>query len=90
MKKLQDFWQAICRKWCKYRANWKERQYNRVHRQAVRESRRAVQVREFNDEVYICLNGVPMLTEADTKADILMALTAARRNYVFYKISQYE
>lgn len=90
MKKLQDFWQAICRKGCKYRANWKERQYNRVHRQAVKESRRAVQVREFNDEVYICLNGIPMLTEADTKADILMALIAARRNYVFYKISQYE
>lgn len=45
-------------------------------------SRKAVQVREFKGEVFVCFEGVPILPADGLKWDIATTLDVARETYV--------
>lgn len=48
------------------------------------DARRAVQVREFGGEVFVCMDGVPMLPVDGLKWDLPTVLNVSREAYVKY------
>jgi hypothetical protein len=48
------------------------------------DARRAVQVREFGGEVFVCMDGVPMLPVDGLKWDLPTVLDVSREAYVKY------
>lgn len=50
----------------------------------VMDARRAVQVREFGGEVFVCMDGVPMLPVDGLKWDLPTVLDVSREAYVKY------
>lgn len=51
----------------------------------VMDARRAVQVREFGGEVFVCMDGVPMLPVDGLKWDLPTALDVSREAYIKYR-----
>lgn len=49
------------------------------------EAREAVQVMEFNGELYACVNGVPLFGVGDIKGTLPEAVAKARQNYKDWK-----
>lgn len=49
------------------------------------EAREAVQVMEFNGELYVCVNGVPLFGVGDLKSTLPEAVAKARQNYKDWK-----
>lgn len=49
------------------------------------EAREAVQVMEFNGELYACVNGVPLFGVGDIKGTLPEAVAHARQNYKDWK-----
>ena len=49
------------------------------------EAREAVQVMEFNGELYACVNGVPLFGVDDIKGTLPEAVAHARQNYKDWK-----
>lgn len=68
---------------------WHERRAERIEaeRQALLdvEARHAVQVMEFNGELYACVNGVPLFGVSDINGTLLEAVAKARQNYKDWK-----
>lgn len=68
---------------------WHERRAERIEaeRQAQLdvEARHAVQVMEFNGELYACVNGVPLFGVGDIKGTLPEAVAKARQNYKDWK-----
>lgn len=64
---------------------WHEQRAERIEaeRQALldAEARKAVQVMEFNGELYACVNGVPLFGVGDIKGTLPEAVAHARQNY---------
>lgn len=81
MKTIKEFWRSLRR-----HISAKREQQRR--RTAELESLHALQIREYDNKVYICLDGVPLLTENHLKTDIVSALWEARDNYVSYKLNK--
>lgn len=49
------------------------------------EARKAVQVMEFNGELYACVNGVPLFGVSDINGTLPAAVAKARQNYKDWK-----
>ena len=68
---------------------WHERRAERIEaeRQALLdvEARNAVQVMEFNGELYACVNGVPLFGVSDINGTLPEAVAQARQNYNDWK-----
>ena len=68
---------------------WHERRAERIEaeRQALLdvEARHAVQVMEFNGELYACVNGVPLFGVGDINGTLPEAVAKARQNYKDWK-----
>lgn len=64
---------------------WHEQRAERIEaeRQALldAEARKAVQVMEFNGELFACVNGVPLFGVDDIKGTLPEAVAHARQNY---------
>ena len=68
---------------------WHEKRAERIEaeRQAQLdvEARNAVQVMEFNGELYACVNGVPLFGIGDIRGTLPEAVANARQNYKDWK-----
>ena len=68
---------------------WHERRAERIEaeRQALLdvEARNAVQVMEFNGELYACVNGVPLFGVSDINGTLPECVAKARQNYKDWK-----
>lgn len=68
---------------------WHEKHAERIEaeRQAAldAEARNAVQVMEFNGELYACVNGVPLFGVGEIKGTLPEAVAKARQNYKDWK-----
>ena len=68
---------------------WHEQRAERIEaeRQAQLdvEARNAVQVMEFNGELYACVNGVPLFGVSDISGTLPEAVAKARQNYKDWK-----
>lgn len=68
---------------------WHEQHAERIEaaRQAQLdvEARHAVQVMEFNGELYACVNGVPLFGVSDINGTLPEAVAKARQNYKDWK-----
>lgn len=68
---------------------WHEEHAARIDakRQALldAEARQAVQVMEFNGELYTCVNGIPLFGVNDIKGTLPEAVANARKNYKDWK-----
>ena len=68
---------------------WHEKRAERIEaeRQALLdvEARNAVQVMEFNGELYACVNGVPLFGVSDINGTLPEAVAKARQNYKDWK-----
>lgn len=68
---------------------WHEQRAERIEaeRQAQLdvEARNAVQVMEFNGELYACVNGVPLFGVSDINGTLPDAVAKARQNYKDWK-----
>lgn len=68
---------------------WHEQRAERIEaeRQAQLdvEARNAVQVMEFNGELYACVNGVPLFGVSDINGTLPEAVAKARQNYKDWK-----
>lgn len=54
-------------------------------RAIARESERAVQLREFNGSVYICLNDIPVIKGEHVSGDIVNAVKSVREAWMLWK-----
>ena len=68
---------------------WHEQRAEHIEaeRQALldAEARKAVQVMEFNGELFACVNGVPLFGVGDLKGTLPEAVANARKNYKDWK-----
>ena len=72
-------------------AERKTRRQRRHDRQLWEDAQQRIQVREFDDRVYICMDNVPLLDTDildNFAADVVEILTDARANYVSYQNRQ--
>lgn len=60
------------------------RRQHRLEVSTCLQSAHDVQLKEFDDSVYICLNGVPLIHSEQLKSDIVETLHEARMNYQRY------
>lgn len=69
-------------------AERKQRRRVRHDRQLWEDAQQRIQVREFEDHVYICMDNVPLLDTDildNFAADVVEILSDARANYVAYQ-----
>lgn len=68
---------------------WHEQRAERIetkrHAQLDAEAREAVQVMEFNGELFVSMNGVPLLAVYDLNETLLEVVSHARQNYKDWK-----
>lgn len=68
---------------------WHEQRAERIEAQRQAqldvEERHAVQVMEFNGELYACVNGVPLFGVSDINGTLPEAVAKARQNYKDWK-----
>lgn len=68
---------------------WHEQRADRIEaaRQAQldAEAREAVQVMEFNGDLFVCVNGVPLFGVSDIKGTLPEAVAKARKSYKDWK-----
>lgn len=55
-----------------------------------RESKRAVQLREFGGDIYICLNGVPVVSGEHISGDMVLAVEEARKAWARWREEEAE
>ena len=73
---------------------WWEKISEEAHRQKVlkheqnikREALSRLQAREFEGEIYLCFDNVPIIQEADLAGDLGYELEAAREHYLEYRL----
>lgn len=51
---------------------------------AIKEASDKVQIREYNNEIYICINNVPVITQDQTNQPLTTLLTRIRQNAASY------
>ena len=68
---------------------WHERHAERIEaeRQALldAEAREAVQVMEFNGELYVSIHGIPLFGQSDLSDDLTEAVASGRKAYKDWK-----
>lgn len=73
---------------------WWEKISEEAHRQKVlkhernikREALSRLQAREFEGEIYLCFDNVPIIQEVDLVSDLGSVLTDAREHYLEYRL----
>lgn len=53
------------------------------------EANRRIQAREFEDDIYICMDGMPLLLPSDIGGDICGTIANMRDCYVYYKMAEH-
>lgn len=66
-------------------AAYKKAAAEKKNRAIARESERAVQVREFDGSVYICLNDIPVIKGEYVSGDIVSAVKCVRQAWIQWK-----
>lgn len=70
---------------CGIRRQRAERRKAAAECRMVMDARRAVQVREFCGEVFVCVDGVPVLPADGLKWDLPTVLDVSREAYIKYR-----
>lgn len=73
---------------------WWEKISEEAHRQKVlkhernikREALSRLQAREFEGEIYLCFDNVPIIQEVDLAEDLGCAIETAREHYLEYRL----
>lgn len=73
---------------------WWKKVSEEAHRQKVikhernikREALSRLQAREFEGEIYLCFDNVPLIQEVDLVSDLGCALADAREHYLEYRL----
>ena len=60
-----------------------KRQYAKMSK-AIQEASDKVQIREYNNEIYICINNVPVVTQDQTNQPLTTILNQIRQNIAAY------
>ncbi len=66
--------------------------YEAKHERQLRaEADRRIQVREFEDDIYVSIDGIPLLLPNDIseRDDICDTIANMRDRYVYYKMEEY-
>ena len=74
---------------------WWEKISEEAHRQKVlkhernikREALSRLQAREFEGDIYLCFDNVPIIQEVDLVEDLGYVLETARENYLEYRLT---
>lgn len=66
-------------------AAWLRGMRGRRAERRMADARRAVQVREFCGEVFVCMDGVPVVPADGMKWDLPTVLDVAREAYIKYR-----
>lgn len=77
MKRLKEFFENIA-------ARHEKSRRERRRRTLEREASELIQVRNHNGKLYICLNGVPVLSVNELSGDLLDMVRDMRVNYVLW------
>ncbi len=77
MKRLKEIFENMA-------ANHRRSRQERRRRTLERMAREAIQVRDHNGKLYVCLDGVPVLSADEANGDLLDMVRAMRVNYVVW------
>ena len=77
MKRLKEIFENMA---AKHEKSRRERRRSML----VRMAREEIQVRDHDGKLYICLNGVPVLSADEANGDLLGMAMAMRINYVLW------
>ena len=81
MKRIKEMWRTM-------RQNWKKRNAESMRKNAERTSERVLQVREYENSIFICMDDVPLLTAEQLSDDIISTLWKMRELYVGYSLEK--
>ena len=81
---MKSLWAGVKGWWCNMVARSKERRAQRRHKYLVEESRRRLQVRMWDGEIYFCVDDVPLLHESDMDYCLADYVELARETWVSY------
>lgn len=81
MEKIIQAIRELLRRWDDSRTAKKERE-------AKAESSRRVQVKEYMGNLYICVDGMPLLRDVDVNDDLCTTVETMRENWMHYRIME--
>ena len=81
MKRIKEMWRTM-------RQNWKKRNVESMRKNAERTSERVLQVREYENDIFICMDDVPLLAAEQLSGDIIATLWQMRELYVGYTLEK--
>lgn len=67
---------------------WNDSRTAKKEREAKAESSRRVQVKEYMGNLYICVDGMPLLRDVDVNDDLCTAVETMRENWMHYRIME--
>ena len=77
MKRLKDIFEGMM-------ARSERSRQERRRKTLERMAREAIQVRDHNGKLYVCVGGAPLLSIDEVNADLLDMVRAMRVNYVLW------
>lgn len=77
MKRIKEIFENMA---ARHKSSRQERRRRTLERMAMEE----IQVRDHGGKLYICLDGVPLLSLDDVKGDLLDMVRSMRVNYVLW------
>lgn len=81
MNQVNNWWSRITARW----ADWRLRKLNKSLR---RNSNDAIQLMEFNGEMYICHLGTPIVSATRLNADAVTVVRESREVWIDYKLRE--
>lgn len=81
MANLNTWWSRITARW----ADWRIRRLNKSLR---RSSDNAIQLMEFDGEMYICHEGIPVVSAKRLKTDAVTVVRESREVWIDYKLNE--
>lgn len=67
---------------------WNDSRTAKKKREAKAESSRRVQVKEYMGNLYICVDGMPLLRDVDVNDDLCTTVETMRENWMYYRIME--
>ena len=67
---------------------WNDSRTAKKEREAKAESSRRVQVKEYMGNLYICVDGMPLLRDVDVNDDLCTTVETMRENWMHYRIME--
>lgn len=53
------------------------------------EASRRIQIREYEESIYVCVDGIPLLRESDIAADFCDTVGNMRDHWIYYKATEH-